>query len=183
MSTSPRIVLLRGINIGAKNRIAMPALREALTAAGHGNVRTYLQSGNIVLESELADAELEAAIGELIREQFGLSIAVLARSVAELRQVVDANPFAEIAERNPKRFQVTFLSSVPGAEAVAELEAFAAEQGEPFAAVGRALYACHPEGIHVSKVATRMTPKRLGVEQASARNWATVTTLLEMETS
>ncbi len=160
----------------------MPALREALIDAGHRNVGTYLQSGNIVLETELDDTELEASVGELIEKQFGLSVPVLTRSLGELQEVIDANPFVEVAERDPKRFQVTFLSGVPDPEGVAELEALAQDQNEPFAAHARALYACHPDGIHVSKVAKRMTPKHLGVEQVSARNWTTVKALLEMGT-
>jgi uncharacterized protein (DUF1697 family) len=168
------------VNLGSANRIAMPELRDALKEAGFGNVRTHAQSGNIVLESELDCAALEQTIAPLILEQFGLSVPVLARGVEELKEVVDANPFTEIAERDPKRFQVTFLSSVPDAQAITELEGFAQEYGEPFAVRGRALYAWHPDGIHSSRVATRITPKRLGVEQATARNWTTVRTMLDM---
>jgi uncharacterized protein (DUF1697 family) len=174
-----RIVLLRGINVGSANRIAMPALREALSDVGFLNVRTYLQSGNIVLETQLQESELSAAVELLIADRFGLNVPALASGPAEFGEVVAANPFPD-AVRDPKRFQVTFLSDAPAADGVRQLEALAAESGERFAARGRALYAWHPEGIQQSKLATRLTPKRLGVTIATARNWTTVTTLLEM---
>jgi uncharacterized protein (DUF1697 family) len=178
-----KIVLLRGINVGSANRIAMAELREALADAGFANVRTHLQSGNVVLETGLSDETLAEAVTRLIAQRFGLDVPALARGRAELAAVVAANPYPEQALQDPKRLQVTFLSGEPEAEAVNELQALAAETGELVAVDGRALYAWHPEGIQRSKLATRLTPKRLGVNTVTARNWTTVTTLLEMAAS
>jgi uncharacterized protein (DUF1697 family) len=175
-----KVVLLRGINVGSANRIAMPALREALADAGFAKVRTYVQSGNIVLESGLDDEKLSEAVERLIADRFGLSVPALARGHAELAAVVSANPYPEQALQDPKHFQVTFLTDTLDRNAVLELQALAAETGELVAVDGRALYAWHPEGIHRSKLATRLTPKHLGVANVTARNWNTVTTLLEM---
>src|ERR1700689_149136 len=102
------VVLLRGINIGSSNRIAMPALREALTAAGLENPRTYLQSGNIVLDTGLDESELSDRVERLISERFSLNVPAVIRSGEELARVVAANPFPEFAAQEPKRFQVTF---------------------------------------------------------------------------
>jgi uncharacterized protein (DUF1697 family) len=173
-------VLLRGINVGSANRIAMPALREALADAGFAKVRTYVQSGNIVLETGLEDEKLSAAVERLIADRFGLSVPALSRGHAELAAVVSANPYPEQAVQDPKRFQVTFLTGALDGDALLELEALAAETGELVAVDRRALYAWHPEGIQRSKLAARLTPKRLGVANATARNWNTVLTLLEM---
>jgi uncharacterized protein (DUF1697 family) len=175
-----KIVLLRGINVGSANRIAMPALREALSDLGFENVRTYVQSGNIVLETGLDDEKCSAAVEGVIAERFGLTVPALARGHAEIAAVVAANPYPQQALQDPKRFQVTFLTGAPDLDVVRELETLAAQTGELVAVDGRALYAWHPDGIQRSKLATRLTPKRLGVTNVTARNWNTVTILLEM---
>jgi uncharacterized protein (DUF1697 family) len=180
MVPGPKIVLLRGINVGSANRIAMPALREALSDEGFANVRTYVQSGNIVLGTGLDDDKLGGTVERLIADRFGLTVPALALGHPELADVVAANPYPEPAQKDPKRFQVSFLTGEPESSIVSELETLAAETGELVAVHGRALYAWHPEGIQRSKLATRLTPKRLGVANVTARNWTTVTTLLEM---
>ena len=100
MATS--VALPRGINLGATNRIAMPALRAALAEGGFTNVRTYVQSGNIVLDSEPDDdGMLAARVAGLIAERFGLHIAVVVRSRAELAAVVDSDPLPEATRGTP----------------------------------------------------------------------------------
>ncbi len=175
-----QVVLLRGINVGPNNRVAMPALRGALMDAGLDRVKTYVQSGNIVADSELEAAALADLIERLLAERFGVSTQALARPGSELAEAVTANPFPDLATQDPKHFQVTFLSELPDASALREAEAFAAQTGEAFAARGRELYAHHPAGIHLSKLVPRLTAKRLGVTVATARNWSTVNALLEM---
>src|SRR5919205_853511 len=112
-----QIVLLRGINIGSRNRIAMPALREALTEAGFDDVRTYLQSGNVVLSSRAAPTTVARKCEATIAERFGLEIAVVVRTRDELAAVVRRNPLGDVAT-DPKRYQVSFLSAKPAAEIV-----------------------------------------------------------------
>lgn len=173
-------ILLRGINLGAANRLSMPELREVLTAEGFTDVATYMQSGNIVVSYEASPSDLAAEIKRLLAERFDLSVPILALTCEQLATAVRDNPFADLADRDPKHFLVTFLSQEPDASAVDELSAFAAEGDDEFAASGQALYSWHPGGIHLSKLATRLTEKRLCVEVATARNWTTTTTLLEM---
>jgi uncharacterized protein (DUF1697 family) len=172
-----RIVLLRGINIGPRNRIAMPELREALTEAGYKDVRTYVQSGNVVLRSRARPGTIERKCEAVIAERFGLDIAVVARTRDELAEVVARDPLGDVAD-NPKRYQVSFLSEELAADRVRELGALAAGD-ERFAAIGRELYAWHPAGAARSKLWNTLAGKGLGVT-ATARNWTTVTTLLEM---
>jgi uncharacterized protein (DUF1697 family) len=167
-------VLLRGINLGATNRIAMPALRAALEEAGFGDVATYLQSGNVVLSSSKSPGP---AVERLIRERFGLEIPVLVRTRAQLASIVKRNPLGPVA-KDPKRYQVTFLSKKLPAKAVRELEEAAAEK-ERVVAVGREVYAWHPAGVARSKLWTRLAGKNLGVT-ATSRNWTTVEALLAL---
>ena len=173
----PQIALLRGINIGPRNRIPMPALREALSEAGMRDVRTYVQSGNIVLSSDFSPAKLERECRKLINERFDLDIAVVVRTRDELADVVAFNPLKDVAE-NPKRYQVSFLSAPLKPETVEKLEGVAAPS-ERLVAHGREIYAWHPEGVARSKLWGRLAGANLGVT-ATARNWTTVTTLLAM---
>ena len=172
-----QIVLLRGINLGPRNRIAMPELRELLGQAGYREVRTYVQSGNVVLESDESPAALETSVERLIAEGFDLQISVIARTRDELADVVERNPLADVAT-DPKRYQVSFLSEALPAERVEELNAVAAK-AERLIASGRELYAWHPNGVARSKLWAKLAGTGLGVK-ATARNWKTVETLLEM---
>jgi uncharacterized protein (DUF1697 family) len=171
------IVLLRGINLGSRNRIAMPALRDALEAEGFDHVRTYVQSGNVVLSSDAKPDAVARTVERMINEHFGLDIAVVIRTRDELAEVVKRNPLGDVAE-DPKRYQVSFLAQELEADVIEKLNAVAAES-ERLVAIGRELYAWHPNGVARSKLWGRLAGKGLGVT-ATARNWTTVTALLEM---
>ncbi len=175
-----QVVLLRGINLGPNNRIAMPALREALAADGFENVRTYVQSGNVVLDAGGGPEAVADRCRALISEHFSLDIQVVARTRDELASVVARNPLAEVATE-PKRYQVSFLSAEPPPELIERLSGLAAEP-ERLAVAGREIYAWHPEGVARSKLWNTLASKGgLGKDiTATARNWTTVTTLLEM---
>jgi uncharacterized protein (DUF1697 family) len=171
------VILLRGINIGSRNRISMPQLREALEEAGFEDVRTHLQSGNVVLTSTAKPESVARKCEKLIAERFGLEIPVVVRTRADLAGIVKRNPLGKVAT-NPKRYQVSFLAAKPPAKVVRELEG-AAEPSEEVVAIGREIYAWHPEGIARSRVWNQLAGKGLGVT-ATSRNWATVEALLEL---
>jgi uncharacterized protein (DUF1697 family) len=171
------IVLLRGVNLASRNRIAMGDLREALEEAGFEDVSTYVQSGNAVLTSNASAKRVGGDIQRLVADRFDLDIAVVVRTHAQLATVVKRNPFGKVA-KNPKLYQVTFLEKAPAAEVLRKLEAAAAGK-EQVAHIGRELYAWHPDGVGRSKLAALMAGKGLGVT-ATARNWTTVTKLLEL---
>ena len=103
-----QIVLLRGINIGPRNRIAMPALRKALEAAGFDDIQTYVQSGNVVLSSKTKPEQTARKIARLNAKEFGHEIAVVARTRAELASIVKRDPLGKVVTE-PKRYQVSFL--------------------------------------------------------------------------
>jgi uncharacterized protein (DUF1697 family) len=171
------VALLRGINLGPNRRVPMADLREHLRSAGFEDVRTYVQSGNIVLSSDLSPRQLEAQLARLLSERFGLDVPVVARTRDELAAVVDANPLGHVAD-NPKRYQVSFLSK-PLDEATVERLQAAAVQSEALVIDGREVYAWHPAGVARSKLWNVLAGQGLGVT-ATARNWTTVTTLLAM---
>ena len=171
------VALLRGINIGPRNRIAMPALRDALEAAGFEGVATYVQSGNVVVTSRAKTDAVRRKIEQVIAESFGLEIPVVVRTKAELAAVVKRNPLGKVATE-PKRYQVSFLDKKLAATTLKELEAVAAP-GEQVVARGREVYAWHPAGVARSKLWAKLAGKGLGVT-ATARNWTTVEALLEL---
>jgi len=176
MHMAVHVVLLRGVNLVKRNRIAMPELRSALRAAGFRDVATYLQSGNTVLSSRASPERVVRGVGAVIRKSFCLEITVIVRSVSELDTIVQRNPLAGIAT-TPSRYLVTFLSADLPARVGDELGAIAEQ--ESFAIVGRELYSWHPDGIGRTPLWERLASKSLGVA-ATSRNWATVTALLAM---
>ena len=171
------IVLLRGINLGSANRIAMPALREALADAGFEDVSTYVQSGNVVLTSAASADAVTKECKRVIAERFGLDIEVVVRTRAQIAAVVRKNPLRDVAT-DPKRYQVSFLAKRLDAKTVRQLGELATG-GEQVVAHGRELYAWHPAGVARSKLWAALANRRLGVT-ATARNWTTVTKLLEL---
>jgi uncharacterized protein (DUF1697 family) len=155
----------------------MPALREALSAAGFKNVRTYVQSGNVVLDARLQPGSLERRLEQLLAEQFELTIPVIVRSRDELAQVVERNRLGDVAQ-DPKRYQVCFLRSELKPEVVEQLGQ-AAIPPEQVVVDDREIYSWHDAGIARSKLWAAVASKKLGVD-GTARNWTTVTTLLQM---
>jgi uncharacterized protein (DUF1697 family) len=155
----------------------MPALREALEAAGFKDVQTYVQSGNVVLSSRAKAETVRRKVEKVLDESFGLDVAVVVRSGADLAAVARRNPLGKVAT-DPKRYQVTFLSEKLPAKVVRELEESAAS-GEQVVVSGREVYAWHPKTIARSKLWNKLAGKTLGVT-ATSRNWATVEALLEL---
>jgi uncharacterized protein (DUF1697 family) len=171
------VALLRGINLGSHNRIAMPALREALEQSGFKDVQTYVQSGNVVLGSRAKAETVRRKVEKVLEDRFELDVAVVVRSSAELAAVARRNPLREVAT-DPKRYQVTFLSAKLPAKVVRELKETAAAD-ERVVVSGREVYAWHPKTIARSKLWTKLAGKSLGVT-ATSRNWATVEALLAL---
>ncbi len=170
-----QIALLRGINLGPTRRVPMTELRALLTGAGYGAVRTHLQSGNVLLESEAAPAALRAQLEEQLALRFGFQIPVIVRSRGELGEVIARDPFgARVTD--PRRYQVTFLASEGSAELEARLRAVA-KGGEGVAVIGREIYAWHPDGIARSDLAKLVADRRTG---GTARNWNTITALWQL---
>jgi len=172
------VVLLRGINLGSKRRVAMADLRSLLEGLGYDDVRTHLQSGNAVLRAPArSGAAVEKAVAAAIETELGMDVKVAARTAAEMAAVVEADPFAGVATE-PSRYLVTFLDKNPPASWLDSIdpEDFAPEQ---VAVDGKHLYLWLPKGVQDSKLARTLTDKKLG-GSATSRNWNVVRKLAEL---
>ena len=165
---SASVVLLRGVNVGRSNRIAMADLRTALERAGCRDVRTYVQSGNAVVQWDGGIRALEQAVRAELAAG-GLDVPVMARTAAELGRVVDACPWQDL---DPKLLHVGFLAG-PLDPAVVEAVDHEALLPERLAVGDGVVYLDYAAGVHRSRGLDRL---RLGVD-LTARNWRTVTTL------
>jgi uncharacterized protein (DUF1697 family) len=166
------VALLRGINVGGNKMVAMAELRAALTKAGFSNVRTLLQSGNVVLDAVASSpVKLESQLEAEVKKRFSLQVEVHVRSAAELAAVIEANPFAAEATRDPSHLLVTFFKTPLDVAKVKATQAAIAGP-ERLQADGRHLYMVFPEGIGHSK-ATVVVGRMLG-PGGTARNWNTV---------
>lgn len=163
---SIQVALLRGVNLG-KRQVVMAALRDVCEGAGFTNVRTLLASGNLILESRLKGAALEAKLEKVILDGVGLKTDVYVRTGAELEAMIAANPFKAFAASNPAFLVGYFMRAALSA---AEKSALAAQDGPEEIKQGKAcLYIKFPHGQGRSKL---KLPK-LG----TARNWNTVAKL------
>jgi uncharacterized protein (DUF1697 family) len=173
------LALLRAVNLGARNRIAMADLRDLLQELGYGAVRTHLQSGNAVFTAKGAPApeKVAAEIEGALVAQLGLQAKVLVRTHAELERAIAVNPLLDVADDHG-RLLVMFLSGQPDRGVVAEL-APADFEPEVFAVGEREIYAWYPEGVQAAKLSNAFWERRLAVF-STGRNWRTVTRLLEL---
>jgi uncharacterized protein (DUF1697 family) len=171
------VALLRGINLGARNKVAMADLRALFEDLGAEDVQTYVQSGNVVFESTLSRAELTKAVGKEIESRLRLDLAVVYLTKAELGRVVKGNPFAK-AQSDPLKLHVTFLAERPKAAQVRELSR-AEYPPDEFEVKSSVVYLHCPQGYGRSKLSNAFFEKRLGVA-GTTRNWRTVTTLAEL---
>ncbi len=181
------VALLRGINVGGRNKVAMADLREIAAALGHTEIVTYIQSGNMVWTSQQTDtAAMAEALTGAIGDRLGLRPSVVVLSRDELAAAIDANPYP--AEDNPTCLHAVFRRepwTPQDTERVAAAVAAAGAKGSRDTATiaGRVLYLHTPDGLGRSELAAQLS-KSGGAMAAkaggTARNWATVTRLLAL---
>ncbi len=173
------IALLRGINVNPKKRIAMADLRALVAELGYGNVRTLVNSGNVVFDVEepRANGEIAESIEAAILERTGLTVPVVVRTGEEMREIVSRNPFPELAA-TPKLLHVSFLATEPAPDHVAAMQEI--ERGEDdFRVIGSEVYLSVPNGLSGATLDFSRLDKALRVT-ATSRNWNTVTKLAQM---
>ena len=188
------VALLRGINVGGRNKVPMADLREVVTSLGHTGVSTYIQSGNVLFSTAEDDtAKLAAALESAIEGRFGIWSSVVVLSRDELARVLAANPYPD--EPNPKMVHVVFLNGSPPRDLLDRItaaESAAAAKGSRDTvqlvgqSAGQALFLHTPDGFGTSELAQNVLkilapPKKAkpGLA-ATARNWATATKLLSL---
>ncbi|MGH9128545.1 MAG: DUF1697 domain-containing protein [Acidimicrobiales bacterium] len=172
------MALLRGINVGSHNRVGMAELRELVSGLGFGDVRTHMQSGNVIFTSDGAlPAEAESKMQTALARLLGLEVRVIVRTRQELADVVAANPLGRVAA-DPSRYFVAFLSATPEPERSVGLEP-ASNEADQLVLSGREAYLWCPNGARETRLTNSFLEKRLGVA-ATSRNWNTVTRLLAL---
>lgn len=181
MTTTTYAALLRGINVGGNRKVPMAALRDVLAGLGHGDVATYLQSGNAVFTDTTGadESTLAAALGDAIKERFGFAVDCLVRDADYLQAVAEACPFPA-ASLQGKQLHVTYFSERVGPERFAAIDQ-KSYLPEEFRLGDRALYLYAPDGLGRSKLADALSKPRLYQGTvATSRNWNTVVKLVEL---
>jgi uncharacterized protein (DUF1697 family) len=177
LTSGRHVALLRGINLGTR-RLPMKDLAAMFTAAGCRNVRTYIQSGNVVFLATPAVAKrVPEAVAAAIKRRFGFDAPVILRSAEELGAIVRNNPFLR-AGCEPSTLHVAFLADVPARSAVAALDPDRSPPDE-FIVRGGEIYLRMPNGMARTKLTNQYFDSKLATV-SSARNWNTVVTLFEM---
>jgi uncharacterized protein (DUF1697 family) len=168
-----QIALLRGINVGGHQAVAMSDLRDLLTQLGFERARSLLQSGNLVFRGDArTGGELERLLETEAETRLEIHADFLVRSAKEWREVVARNPFRKEAERDPSHLVVMFLKAAAKAKDVKAVQAAIAGR-EIIRGDGKHLYIVYPDGIGRSRLTNALLEKKLGI-RGTARNWNTV---------
>lgn len=167
------IAWLRGINVGGNKVIKMQDLKATLGTLPFRNVRTYIQSGNVVFESEALTGEgLAEMISGKIQESFGFEVPVIIRSLEELEAVIAGNPFPQSEPEAFKRLYVSFLAAEPAADALEKIRPYE-EGADQVRVIGKEMYTLYETSISESPLFKVPFDKLLGVA-LTARNWNTL---------
>jgi uncharacterized protein (DUF1697 family) len=172
------LALLRGINVGGKNKLPMKDLAEIFIQAGCEDVRTYIQSGNVIFRaSPVISSRLPDEVTSLVAKSFGFRTPVILRTADQLSDVVSQNPFLKSGAAEDT-LHVMFLADLPSPESVDKLDP---DRSAPDAFIvrGREVYLQLPNGVAGSKLTNLYFDSRLTTTSTS-RNWRTVTKLLEL---
>ena len=169
------IGLLRAVNVAGQNMVGMAALRSLLEELGMRDVRSLLQSGNVVFRSDMGGARLESLLESGARKRLGLETEFFVRSAAEWRAAIAGNPFRAEARRDPGRLVLMCLKEAPERKDVAALQK-AITGREVVRAKGRHAYIVYPDGQGRSRLTVVLIERKLGTS-GTARNWNTVVKL------
>ena len=167
------IGLLRAVNVAGRNKVGMADLRKLLTDLGMKDVRSLLQSGNLVFQSDIGrTARLESMLEEAAEQQLGLKTDFLVRTSNDWRAIVTDNPLREEALRDPSHLVVMFLKAAPDHSMVMALQR-EIKGREIVRSIGRQAYIAYPDGIGRSRLTTKLIEEALGT-RGTGRNWNTV---------
>jgi uncharacterized protein (DUF1697 family) len=173
------ISMLRGVNLGPHKRVKMDALRALYESLKLSDAQTYVQSGNVIFRSDEKDlVRLAKRVENAIEKEFGFQSDVILRTTAEMRKVVERNPFAKRRGIEPNKFLVTFLASHPTAEALKAVRAIETHP-EELHVEGREVYIYYPNGLARPKIPWTRVAKALKTS-GTGRNWNSVVNILEM---
>ena len=172
------VALLRGINVGGNNMLPMKDLAAMFEKAGCSEVKTYIQSGNVVFRADAKIASrIAAVISQAILKKFGVRVPVVVRTASDLLRVTSSNPFIESGV-DPDKLHVVFLADRPAAAQAALLDPVRSPPDE-FLVRGAEIYLHCPGGVGRSKLTNVYFDAKLGTV-STGRNWRTVLKLLEL---
>ncbi|HMB73226.1 MAG TPA: DUF1697 domain-containing protein [Gammaproteobacteria bacterium] len=169
--TQAFVALLRGINVGGRHKVPMAQLRAVCLNIGCADVRTYIQSGNLVVTVSVSAAELETKLESAIEREFGFVVPVIARSDSRWEHYVRMNPLIDDAQRDASRVLLVVSKLPPGRDAVARLRTVAAHE-ERIEQQSDAIWIYYASGIGRSKLTPSLLDRHVG-SPVTARNWRT----------
>lgn len=172
------IALLRGINVGTQKRIKMVDLKSMFESLNFKNVKTYIQSGNVIFDYDPSDTiKLADQIERKISETFGFLVKTIIRTDEELRNIVNNNPFVKGPNIEFDKLHVTFMLDKPEPSTVSFLDV-KKEETENFLIISREVYLYCPNGYGRTKLTNAMFEKKLKIF-ATTRNWKTINNIVE----
>ena len=173
------ISMLRGINVSGHKRISMAELKRLYESLGFVNVRTYVQSGNVVFDSAKSDqSKLTALIEAQIKRSWGYAVSVFIRDPHDFQRLLGSNPFLKGRNEDPAKLHVTFLQHSPLKSALSSLEAPQAGPDE-FVVKNQEIFLFCPEGYGRTKLSNNFFERKLDMP-ATTRNWNTIRALNQL---
>lgn len=172
------IVLLRGVTPTGKNRVPMAQLRDALAEGGFANVQTWIQSGNVLLDTELSATETAEKVHAIVRENIGADLKIIVKTPAEIKSVLAQNPFGETFDIS--RVFFTLFNTTPDEELVSALQS--QDFGDEKCVIApHAVYLYIPGSAARSKLSNNFIERKLKID-ATTRNFNTLTKMVELAT-
>jgi uncharacterized protein (DUF1697 family) len=172
------IALLRGVNVGGHNKVAMAELRALCASLGWEDPATYIQSGNVVFRASGSANVLAPELEAGLRRRFDLDVPVILKRVDDLERVVASNPFLEGGDADPSRLHVGFMARAPEPDVLAAIPDQPAGR-EELRVAGAHVFLHYPDGVGRSKLTTAWLDRAMGTP-VTVRSWRTVNRLVEM---
>nr|WP_042292511.1 DUF1697 domain-containing protein [Nonlabens ulvanivorans] len=172
------VALLRGVNVGGKSKLPMALLRDALGKTSFYGVTTYIQSGNIIFNSDLEVAQCEKIISDLLKSDFDMDIPAIVKKQSQFKEILQENPFKTRTMDNAKFMSFGFLSEIPEQDKVEEVMSFSTEL-ETFKIVNNVIYFYCGVGFGKTKMTNAWFEKKLGLI-STMRNYNTTFKLTEL---
>lgn len=174
------ISILRGINVSGQKKILMADLKDLFTGLGFTNVLTYIQSGNVIFETNVKNkTELNVIIEKAIKEKYNFNVPLIIRTNKEINSIIKAFPFESVdLSKDESKVAVAFLDSIPAQENVTALLTYVKEP-ERLGVIGKNVYLYCPNGFGRTKLSNNFIEKKLNII-ATSRNWKSVNKLFEL---
>lgn len=175
------ISILRGINVSGHRMIKMDALKKMCADLNFTNIRTYIQSGNIIFQSKMTDTEkISKTIKTNIEKVFRFDVPVITLTQKELENVINSNPFSNDKSKDPAFFHITFLSDKPAKQNTEQLKPTDLKN-DKYEIIDKAIYLYCPDSYSNSKLTNSFLEAKLKVA-ATTRNWKTTNELFKIAT-